>query len=124
MATAAQHVEVSVLFLQQAEAEFAAEDLLQASEKAWGAVARYVKAVAEHNGWDHYSHSHIRRNANRLFRLADDQAALEDMFNHAERLHINFYESDLDHADVRQYMNDARDLIETLKRVAPVSTSE
>jgi hypothetical protein len=101
MATAAQHVEVSVLFLQQAEAEFAAGDLLQASEKAWGAIARYVKAVAEHNGWYHYSHSHIRRNANRLFRLADDQAALEDKFNHAERLHINFYESDLDHAGVR-----------------------
>ncbi len=101
-----------------------ARDLLQASEKAWGAVARYVKAVAELNGWDHYSHSHIRRNANRLFRLADDQAALEDKFNHAERLHINFYESDLDHTDVRRYMDDARDLIEELKQVAPVSSVE
>ena len=118
MATAAQHAEVSVLFLQQAE--FEVGDLHQVSEKAWGAVARYVKAVAEHNGWDHFSHSHIRRNANSMFRLVDDRPALEDKFNHAERLHINFYESDLDRSDVRQYMNDARDLVEELKRVAPV----
>ena len=122
MTTAYQHTETSERFLEQAEAEFAAGDLLQASEKAWGAVARYVKAVAEHNGWPHYSHSHIRRNANRLFRLVDDRAVLEDKFTHVERLHVNFYESDLERHQVRRYMDDAREVLETLKRIAPIST--
>ena len=121
MTTADRHSETSSRFLEQAEAEYAAGDLLQASEKAWGAVTRYIKAVAEQNGWDHYSHSHIRRNANRLLRLTDAEAANRDKFTHVERLHINFYESDLKPVDVRRYMDDARDLLETLKRVAPVS---
>jgi hypothetical protein len=124
LATADRHTETSRQFLEQAEAEFEAGDLLQASEKAWGAVARYVKAVSALNGWDHYSHYHIRRNAIRLIGLTSSDRANRNRFTHAERLHANFYEGDLDRVDVRQYMNDACDLIETLKRVAPVSSEE
>ena len=51
MATTDQHTETSERLLAQAEAEFEAGDLRQASEKAWWAVAGYVGAVAEENGW-------------------------------------------------------------------------
>ena len=51
MATVAQHQEISERFLSHAEEEFEKGDLLQASEKAWGAVAHYVKSVAKAAGW-------------------------------------------------------------------------
>ena len=46
MSTAARHQEISDVFLEHAEDEFEKGDLLQASEKTWGAVAHYVKSVA------------------------------------------------------------------------------
>ena len=50
MATTARHQEISRTFLEHAEIEFGKGDLLQASEKAWGAVAHYVKSVAKERG--------------------------------------------------------------------------
>ena len=47
MATTARHQEISDQFLSDAEVEFQRGDLLQASEKAWGAVAHYIEAVAQ-----------------------------------------------------------------------------
>ena len=46
--------------------------MLQASEKAWGAVAHYVKSVARANGWPNRSHRHIAENAGRLLDLTPD----------------------------------------------------
>ena len=43
-------------FVRQAQEEFDKGDRLQASEKAWGAAAHAVKAVAASRGWNHNSH--------------------------------------------------------------------
>ena len=50
MATAEQHTEISDEFLERAQEELRMGDLLQASEKAWGAVAHCVKSVASEVG--------------------------------------------------------------------------
>ena len=57
MATAEQHQEISTQFLTHAEDELRKGDLLQASEKAWGAVSHYVNSVARQRGWPLGSHS-------------------------------------------------------------------
>ena len=49
--TAEQHREISAQFLDHAEDEFRKGDLLQASEKAWGAVSHYVNSVARQRKW-------------------------------------------------------------------------
>ena len=112
MATAARHREISDQFLTDAETELEKGDLLQASEKAWGAVAHYLKAVAEENGWPHHSHHHVSANARRLVRLTDDPEQCSRFFGMVERLHINFYEEYRDTEDVRLGLNDARMLID------------
>ena len=43
-------------FLARARTYLAEEDLLQASEKGWGAAAQMVKAAAESRGWRHRGH--------------------------------------------------------------------
>ena len=59
MVTAAQHREISAQFLDHAEDEFRRGDLLQASEKAWGAVSHSVNAVARQRSWPLGSHRRL-----------------------------------------------------------------
>ena len=54
--------------LAQARSELAIGDVLQASEKGWGAAALMLKAVAEQRGWEHGKHRHLSRVASRVER--------------------------------------------------------
>ena len=85
------HTQTATEFLAKAHTYLAAGDLLQASEKGWGATARMVKAVAEDRGWRHTSHGDLYRAIDRLEEeTSDDQ--LRILFSSASALHQNFYE--------------------------------
>ena len=70
-----------------------------------------MKAVAEQQGWDHFSHYHIRRNANRLLVLSDNYGANVDKMSTVEQLHVNFYEENFPEYLVRRGIDNARSLI-------------
>ena len=82
-------------FLDEADREFAAGDIRQASEKLWGAATDAVTAVAIERGWRHRSHRDIK---NAVLRLADehDDRLLRAEFAAAEKFHINFYHDTLE----------------------------
>ncbi len=126
MATTDQHTGASERLLAQAEATFEAGDLRQASEKAWWAVAGYIGAVAKENGWEHstLSFGYIRKNASRLFSLTGDRHVNLDKFTCVERLYMNYFENDLERETVCRYIGCARDVLETLKCVAPLSVGD
>ena len=85
------HTETAATFLLKARAYLDEGDLLQASEKGWGAAARMIKAVAEERGWRHTSHGDLHRAVGRLVgELADEE--LEELFRSAGELHRNFCE--------------------------------
>ncbi len=92
MATrSAYHTETAATFLGKAYDYLDDGDLLQASEKGWGAAARMVKAVAEERGWRHASHGDLHRAVDRLAgELADEE--IKRLFHSAGALHRNFYE--------------------------------
>ncbi len=77
-------------FLDAADEEFAAGDMLQASEKMWGAASHAVMAVAQRRGWRFGSHAALRIAVRRLADETGDHA-LRSGFNAAERFHANFY---------------------------------
>ena len=64
--TTDEHVEQARLFLAQADAEFAAGDIMQASEKLWGAASHAVMAVAQSEGMSCGSHRAQRAVAEKL----------------------------------------------------------
>ena len=66
LATTEFHIATSRCLLEQAEREYRAGDVLQASEKGWGAAAHAVKAIAEGRGWEHDRHGHLFRTARRI----------------------------------------------------------
>ena len=114
MATTERHREISQTMLAHAQEEFAKRDMLQASEKAWGAVAHCVKAIATERGWPNRSHPDVRRNARRLIDQTDNPGRYRRMFNLVERLHINFYEEVFDEDEVRDGIEDATSVIEAV----------
>ena len=85
------HVRISRQFMRQADEEFAKGDRLQASEKAWGAAAHAVKAVAQQRGWQHDGHRYLFDAIDSIYRETGDPE-LRGLFGTANALHMNFYE--------------------------------
>ena len=56
------------MLLAQAYEELEKGDLAQASEKAWGAAAQMLKAIAQERGWHHHSHRDLYYNIELLER--------------------------------------------------------
>ena len=119
MATTERHRDISALFLEHAADEFRKGDLLQASEKAWGAVAHCVNSIARDRGWGLGTHRHFAENVKRL--IARDPANASHrrrLFRSVESLHANFYQEFMDEDSVREGIEDAKELITALQHLA------
>ena len=118
MATVERHAEISDEFLQHAEDLFRAGDSIQASEKAWGAVAHCLKSIAARRNWPSGSHQALSVIKTRLAEESDDPVRIHRLYRSAEWLHINFYEDWLDDDVVERYIGDVKELIAILERIA------
>ena len=100
-------------FLARARTYLAEEDLLQASEKGWGAAAQMVKAAAQARGWRHQSHRDLHVAINRLVEETGDPE-LGKAFGLANALHMNFYEGWLPHESVDAHLAEVAKLVDKL----------
>lgn len=110
------HTDVSLRLINQANVEFAQGDFLQASEKAWGAAAQAVKAVAERRGWRHDGHRELFRCA-RLLAEETEQPEIRELFSLANSLHTNFYECWMDPETVGGNIESVKRLLDKLEEV-------
>lgn len=102
-----EHAQTARDFLVAADIELADGELVQGSEKLWGAAAHAVIAVAQQRGWQHRSHRSMK---NAVIRIAqelskDDELLGETIllgFATAEKFHRNYY-----HDDMEDYERDA-----------------
>ena len=115
MTLATEHIEISARFLRHAEEQFQSGDMPQASEKAWGATAHYLKSIAKRRRWRNRSHRDISRIATRLANESSDPSRIKILFNSANSLHTNFYEDWLDDELVGEGIGHCRELIERLE---------
>ena len=102
--------------IRHAEEELDMGDRLQASEKAWGAVAHYLKVIADRHGWRYIGHSDAHTIAGNLAR-EEGNPEIEQLYDVANRLHTNFYidrkTSDVIRADIEE----VKALLEILRSV-------
>ncbi len=105
------HSQTAQDFLAASDSEFAAGDILQGSEKLWGAAAHAVTAAAQQRGWRFGDHRSLKVAADRL---ADElrEPILAAQFSVAEKFHANFYhdfmqdyEIDRDRPSVHLFVN-------------------
>lgn len=100
-AGAERNAAISRQALRQAGDELAKQDLWQASEKAWGAAAYAVKAVAEKRRWFSEADWKLQRIASVI---SDEQGDPEILhcYAAARNAHFNFYRHEYDARDVEQ----------------------
>ncbi len=110
------HTETATEFLAKAHTYLAEGDLLQASEKGWGATAHMVKAVAEDRGWRHSSHRDLYRVIDRLAEEASNER-LPHLFRSAGALHQNFYEGRMTAASVTHNLKNVEEITRWLSAV-------
>ena len=107
------HARTSRRLIRQANYEMEKRgDRVQASDKAAGAVAHGVKAVAEARQWRHDSHNRRRR----IVYLLAAEYGLPDlnvMQDAADRLHDNFYEDAMYEPEVRDRLERVTGLLAT-----------
>ena len=103
-------------FMDQAKAELQIEDLIQASDKAWGAAATALKAVAEQREWNHRKHSLLYDVSGQI---ADELArpGLRERFGLANALHQNFYENWMPDSEVESAIGSIEALVSELEDV-------
>ena len=102
-----EHAQAARDFLAAADIELADGELVQGSEKLWGAAAHAVIAVAQQRGWQHRSHRSMK---NAVIRIADELGKENELlgdviraeFAAAEKFHRNYY-----HDDMEDYERDA-----------------
>lgn len=110
------HAATGLHFMEKARVCLADDDLLQASEKGWGAAAQAVKAIAEARGWRHKAHVELYRVIDRLAQETGDRE-LVDLFGAAGNLHVNFYEGWLTRRMVEQYLTRVEELLDKLHSI-------
>lgn len=109
------HAELGEKYLRHAEDQYEMGDLPQASEKAWGAVAHYLKSVAKQRGWRNSSHSDLSDIATDLAYETKDPERVHILYAAMNGLHANFYEDWLSDQVVGQSIDGARELLSLLE---------
>jgi hypothetical protein len=108
------HLKLSEKYLRDAEDFLAKGDYVQASEKAWGAAAQMVKAVAAREGRVLRSHRELHEYVAELSRKVGDREVVR-LWLAASSLHQNFYENWLPGEAVKSAMEDVKVFVEKLK---------
>ena len=116
MATTAEHIEVSQRFLEHADEFLEAGDLPQASEKAWGAVAQYLKAAANQSGWLNSTHRDFFTIKDRLANETDNPRRISELFAILREQHVNFYEISYPRVEVELGVASAKEFIDRLEQ--------
>ena len=88
--TAAEHIATALTLLEQSDSEFAAGDIIQGSEKLWGAASHSTIAAAKLRGWPTDSHRNVVDAARRLSEEPGEEALLAQ-FRVARIFHQRFY---------------------------------
>jgi uncharacterized protein (UPF0332 family) len=83
-----EHVQTAREFLEAADREFAAGDVLQGSEKMWGAASHAVMALAQQHGLPYGSNRSLSMAVRKLSEEYDDPA-LSSRFAAAEIFRAN-----------------------------------
>ena len=116
MTTAQDYRAISADLFEQENIELEAGDLIQASEKFWGAAAHSLKSIAEDRGWEHNSHAHFYRIIRNLSDATDDKQLIY-LFNAADSLHSNLYENWMQEDEIRHLSNQVSQLIDRLVNI-------
>mgnify|MGYP000717969144 CR=1 FL=1 len=110
------HLKLSEKYMEDADDFLSKKDYVQVSEKAWGAAAQIVKALATRDGVELRSHGELHKEVVKIAKEAgDDEIRL--LWQSAISLHQNFYENWLPPEMVEKNVEDVKRFIDKLKNL-------
>ena len=104
--------------IRHAEERLALGDRLQTSEKAWGAIAHYLKVIADRRGWRYETHSDSFRVAQNLAD-AENNPQIRHLFYAASDLHRNFYIDYIPLDSLALQLDDVKEFLVLLHTIEP-----
>ena len=110
---AKEHVQTAREFLEASDREFDAGDILQGSEKLWGAATHALMAVMREEGHDVGTHKAMGRAAVRLSAERGDPI-IGLGFEVAEKFHANFYHAFMEEDQIERGRRSVREFVERL----------
>lgn len=117
------HAVHSSRLMKHAQEQLAKGDRLQASEKAWGAVAHKVKEIAEARGWTYDTHQHFFGLAEKIAKETDNPDETNTLFDVAHGLHKNYYADSIPVKTLERQLGSTHRLLTILNRPSLVSSS-
>ena len=105
--------------IQHAEDRLALGDRLQTSEKAWGAVAHYLKVIADRRGWRYETHVDSFR-VTRALTAEQANPRISQLFAIAEGLHKNYYRDSMPLKFLADSLENVRELLSILETIEPM----
>ena len=114
------HRAISLRFLDHAQIELDKGNRLQAGEKAWGAVAHQLKAIARARGWNSEGHANLYAVADYLAReygTAEGVDPLPVRVGAIDLFHQNFYENVHRDRALQGAIGSARRLVNDLEEI-------
>ena len=110
-------------YIRQADAEFEKVNLAQASEKAWAAVAEYIKALATQGGFIPESHRELRWALYEIAGKRDCYKRISELLAVGESLIVNARDDWMSPKWVRLSIEDMKELISILGDISSSDTS-
>ena len=109
-------------FIMEAREELEGGNLLQAGEKAWGAVAQHLKIIGDDRGWNHGSHRQLESIWRQIsveypdYHSAEFADALSDAYHKGR---INFYHDSFNLDEVEEIVEGVEKACWCLKHLRP-----
>lgn len=114
----ADHGAICAEFLRQSRQYLANGNLLQASEKGWGAVAHAAKLFAEsRDGLEYERHEQLNEVVTEMGIITNQYQQIRRWSNTASRLHQNFYADNMDASTIRGHLNDVERFVNLARRL-------
>ena len=108
-----EHIQTARDFLVKSDNYFTEGDVLQGSEKLWGAAAHSIIALAQQRGWKYGNHYAIRQVVRRIEDELDDERISLGLIA-AEKFHANFYHEFMDDDELDMGRPAARRFVERI----------
>ena len=102
--------------MDHAEQHPAKGDRLQASDKAGGAIAHQIKAIANQRGWKYETHQQVYGIVERLAREKEDPELVNHLFSLANGLHRNYYIDSVPLSRLKYEIGEVKRLLDILNR--------
>lgn len=111
------HARIARRFLDDADKYFDDGNIIQVSEKLWGAATHAAKALCIRRGWRHSKYAHIRDAIQRMTDETGDKSII-DGYLIAQSHHFNFYTDAMEPADADPARPRIRELVDKLLTAA------